>query len=210
MPKPSRYLLLALLPLICASQAFADAYMYRDRNGQIHLTDKPMHGPYKLLKRISLGNKPRSSGDTLARMRERRDRYAPLIDVAARQNRLTPELVHAVVRAESAYRPDAVSSKGAMGLMQLMPGTAKRFGVTDAHDPQQNVQAGSRYLRQLLEMFDKDLRLALAAYNAGENAVIRHGYQVPPYRETQVYVERVLAFYKEHQGQPRLAAADPR
>ena len=205
MPKPSRYLLLALLPLLCASQALADAYMYRDRSGQIHLTDKPMHGSYELLKRISLGNKPRQGGDTLAKMRARRDRYAPLIDVAARENRLTPALVHAVVRAESAYRADAVSHKGAMGLMQLMPGTAKRFGVADAHDPQQNVRAGSKYLRQLLEMFDQDLRLALAAYNAGENAVIKHGYKVPPYQETQVYVDRVLAFYKENQGQPRLA-----
>jgi len=201
-----RFLLFALLPLLCAMQVSAEAYMYRDRNGHIHLTDTPMKGPYRLLKRFSLpGTTPRHRGDSLAKMRERRDRYSPLIDAAARDNRLTSALVHAVVRAESAYRVDAVSHKGAIGLMQLMPATAKRLGVGDAYNPAENLRGGSKYLRQLLDMFDQDLRLALAAYNAGENAVIKYGYKVPPYPETQVYVDRVLAFYDDNRGQPRLA-----
>lgn len=124
----------------------------------------------------------------------RRMRYQPLIDSAARRHGLVPELLHAVIRTESAYKPDALSHAGACGLMQLMPGTAERFRVTEIWDPTQNIEGGAAYLRFLLDLFDNDIRLALAGYNAGEGAVKRYGNQIPPYPETQNYVRKVLQF----------------
>jgi soluble lytic murein transglycosylase-like protein len=117
-----------------------------------------------------------------------------LIEMVAGQHNLYPELLHAVIRTESAYNPSAVSSAGATGLMQLMPGTAKRYSVKDIWDPVDNLRGGAKYLRDLLDMFGNDLRLALAAYNAGENAVIKYGNRIPPYPETQRYVRKVLQF----------------
>jgi soluble lytic murein transglycosylase-like protein len=118
------------------------------------------------------------------------------VQEAARTYELEPALLHAVISVESGYNPKAKSRKGASGLMQLMPDTARRYGVADIFDPAQNVRAGARYLRDLLRMFNNDMKLALAAYNAGENAVIRHG-RIPPYQETVAYVPKVLAFYKK-------------
>jgi soluble lytic murein transglycosylase-like protein len=115
---------------------------------------------------------------------------------AARRHGLPPELVLAVVAVESGFRPDAVSPKGAQGLMQLMPATAGSLGVADAFDPAQNLDGGSRHLGQLLTVYDGDLTRALAAYNAGEGAVQRHG-GVPPYRETRAYVKKVLQRYRQ-------------
>ena len=125
-------------------------------------------------------------------MATRRDRYAPIIAAAAARYGVDPDLVHAVVRAESAYKPRARSHAGACGLMQLMPATAQRFGVRDIWDPAQNVRGGVAYLRFLLDRFDGDIRLVLAAYNAGEGAVAKYGNRIPPYRETRTYVRRVL------------------
>lgn len=115
--------------------------------------------------------------------------YSEMIARLAARHQVDPALVHAMVRAESAYQPNATSRKGAMGLMQLMPATASQYGVTDAYDPESNLSAGIRHLRSLLERYA--LREAVAAYNAGEVAVIRHG-GVPPFRETQAYVKAVL------------------
>jgi soluble lytic murein transglycosylase-like protein len=129
-----------------------------------------------------------------ASLKQRRAHYQRLIDSTARAHQLWPELLHAVIRAESAYRADALSSAGACGLMQLMPATAERFKVRDIWDPAENLRGGARYLRFLLDLFDSDLRLALAGYNAGENAVKRHGHNIPPYPETQDYVRKVLKF----------------
>ena len=123
-----------------------------------------------------------------------RDRLETLADVAARRHGLDPALLRAVIEVESGWNPLARSPAGALGLMQLMPATARALGVTDPWDPWQNLEAGARYLRQQLERFG-DIRLALAAYNAGPGAVQRHG-DVPPYRETQAYVERVLALWR--------------
>jgi soluble lytic murein transglycosylase-like protein len=118
---------------------------------------------------------------------------ARLIERVASEVSLSPELLHAVIAVESNYDARAVSPKGAKGLMQLMPGTAYRFGVGDPFDPEQNVRGGATYLRSLLDMFNGDARLALAAYNAGEAAVIRAGHRIPDFAETQAYVPRVLA-----------------
>lgn len=129
-------------------------------------------------------------------MSVRRARYRHLIDAAARRHGLMPGLLHAVIRAESAYEPTALSHAGACGLMQLMPGTAERFKVRDIWDPAENIRGGATYLRLLLDMFGDDLRLALAGYNAGENAVKKYGYEIPPYPETQDYVRKVLRFLR--------------
>lgn len=120
---------------------------------------------------------------------------ARLIDQAARRHNVEPELIHAVVRAESGYNDLAVSRTGAMGLMQLMPGTADLVGVRDAFEPSQNIDGGTRYLRMMLDRFG-DASLALAAYNAGPGAVEDHG-GIPPYRETQDYVQKVFRFRDE-------------
>ncbi len=208
------YLLVLLSCGICIpSVGVADVFKYRDAQGHIHLTDQPMRG-MTLLKRfsISTGRQARSTprrsspGPALAAMLKRRDVLAPLIETAAVKNKLRPELVHAVVRAESAYRADAESHKGAVGLMQLMPATAKRYGVVNRRDPAQNLRGGTEYLRDLLVMFDNDLQLALAAYNAGENAVIRYGHKIPPYNETQGYVRKVIRFYNDMIGRDQLAS----
>jgi soluble lytic murein transglycosylase-like protein len=123
-------------------------------------------------------------------------RYTPVIEAAARKNGLDPLLLHAVIRAESGYNAQALSGKGASGLMQLLPATAKRYGVTDLFDPRQNIEAGAKYLKDLLELFENNLELALAGYNAGEGSVIRAGKKVPNYRETLAYVPKVLEFYR--------------
>src|SRR5205823_6668849 len=122
-----------------------------------------------------------------------------LVDAAAKKNGLPAKFVHSVVAAESGYKADAVSPKGAIGLMQLMPATAQTYGA-DPRDPAQNVEAGTAYLRELLIKYDGDARRALAAYNAGPGAVDRYN-GVPPYAETQTYVERVLRKYKASVGE---------
>ena len=109
---------------------------------------------------------------------------------SGRRNSVDPLLLYAIMHQESTFKPRAMSNKGARGLMQLMPGTAVRFGVTSIWDPKQNIEGGTRYMRFLLDKFDGDVRLALAGYNAGEGAVMKYGYRVPPYNETQEYVRQ--------------------
>jgi soluble lytic murein transglycosylase-like protein len=131
--------------------------------------------------------------DWLAARHDRRSAYDDIIERHAEKYRVDPTLVRAVIQVESGFNPQAVSRKGARGLMQLMPETAKRFGVKQLHDPEENIRGGVRYLAHLVQMFG-DLPRALAAYNAGENAVLRHG-GVPPYDETETYVKRALTVY---------------
>ncbi len=129
--------------------------------------------------------------------------YADLIYRAALDAALDPALVHAVIEVESAYNPAARSPKGAVGLMQVMPDTASRYGVLDpGHSVEANLKAGTRYLRDLMRQFNNRLELVLAAYNAGENAVVRYGERIPPYRETRAYVPAVLSRYQEWQKLP--------
>lgn len=124
--------------------------------------------------------------------------YARLIQNAAYETSLDPVLVHALIFIESRYNHKARSNKGAIGLMQVLPETALRYGVHDpGFSPEANLRAGTRYLRDLMQQFDGRIELVLAAYNAGENAVVNHGYNIPPYQETQRYVPAVLAKYRE-------------
>ena len=146
----------------------------------------------------NVGSKSAKAGGTdlvwLAKQRNRPSVYDRLIDQYADQFDVDPLLIKAVIQVESGYNPATISHKGARGLMQLMPDTANRFAVTRIHDPEENIRGGVEYLSMLLRMFSFDLKRALAAYNAGENAVIRHG-GIPPYPETQHYVQKALSVY---------------
>lgn len=133
--------------------------------------------------------------------------YAGIVDAAAAEHALSPALIHAVIRAESNYDAAAVSPKGAVGLMQLMPATARELGVDDASNPASNIRGGVRYLKQLLERFDDDVALALAAYNAGPAAVVRSGGAIPAYAETRRYVPRVVSEYRRLQALAESGAA---
>jgi soluble lytic murein transglycosylase-like protein len=126
-------------------------------------------------------------------------RYAAIIRGACRGNGVEGELVHAMIWAESSFNPNAVSPAGASGLMQLMPETARSVGVGNVFDPEENIRAGVKIMGRLLVQFDGDLELALAAYNAGPNAVIRAGNRIPPHPETEAYVPKVLKYYRRLQ-----------
>lgn len=128
---------------------------------------------------------------------QKRTRYAPHILAAAQVSNVPAALIEAVITAESAFNPLAISRTGAVGLMQLMPATAARFGVTDRTDPAQNILGGAKYLNFLLNKFG-DQKLAIAAYNAGEGNVKKHGNKIPPFKETQKYVPKVLAYYSKY------------
>ena len=187
---------LALLTcIVVVENSAADIYKYIDKEGLVHLSDRRMNANYKLLVR----SKARPGRVNVGTFPANRKKFTPLIEEQAKRYRLDADLVHAVVMMESAYDPRAVSSKGAVGLMQLMPGTASRYGVDDRENPAQNLNGGVRYLRDLLIQF-RSVSLALAAYNAGEGAVLRYGKQIPPYPETQRYVLKVLSHYKKLKG----------
>jgi soluble lytic murein transglycosylase-like protein len=126
----------------------------------------------------------------------RATQYDAIIEKAASSNSVEPNLLRAVIVVESGFNSRAVSKRGAVGLMQLMPATASRFGVSNPFDPKENVHAGARYLKFLMDRFGQDIRLALAAYNAGEDAVDRNGGQIPPFTETMAYVPKVLRIYR--------------
>lgn len=130
-----------------------------------------------------------------------------LIVESGRRNSVDPLLLYSIMHQESSFKPRALSHKGARGLMQLMPGTASRFGVTNIWDPKQNIEGGARYMRFLLDLFSGDVRLALAGYNAGEGAVMKYGYRVPPYAETREYVRRIGNRYSMIRDPQALATA---
>lgn len=186
-----------------AGPAAADIYSFRDERGVIHFTNTPDDSRYRLVRREAGSSAPTSPAAAAARVfmpsEESIRRYSPIIDTASRTHGVDAALVHAVISAESGYNPGAISKAGARGLMQLMPDTARRYGVHNIMDPIENISAGVRYLRDLIAMFNGNLELAIAAYNAGENAVIRYGNKVPPYAETVQYVPRVLGFYRKFQ-----------
>jgi soluble lytic murein transglycosylase-like protein len=177
-------------------------YSFTDASGVTHFSNVPSDARYQLLfaSDESARSSPRApSVDWLARSSQ----YEAMIRGAAQAATIQPALVHAVIVVESGFNPRAVSKRGAIGLMQLRPETARRYGVTDIYDPEQNVRAGARYLSDLIARFGSNLELALAAYNAGEEAVERYGRHIPPYRETLNYVPSVLRVYQKLKSQAR-------
>jgi soluble lytic murein transglycosylase-like protein len=174
-----------------ASTAQAQIYMLRQPDGTIVLSDKPL-GPGARTFAVERATtnvratRPASGGSYTSS-------YDNLIEEHAAHQNLRVDLVRAVIQVESGFNPHALSNKGAMGLMQLMPSTAVEMGVRNAYDPAQNIRGGTAYLRQLLDRFGGDEALALAAYNAGAGAVTKYGDAIPPYRETRQYVEKIRA-----------------
>jgi soluble lytic murein transglycosylase-like protein len=194
-----------LLLLASAAGANAKIYIYIDEQGVRHYTDTPDSNRYRLL--VLRPQDRTASGDRYdAQFLARASQFDAIIEHAASAAAVEPNLLRAVIVVESGFNVRAMSKRGAMGLMQLMPATAARFGISDSFDPRQNVSGGARYLKFLLDRFGQNLSLALAAYNAGEDAVERNGGQIPPFTETMAYVPRVLKIYRMlDQSRPSLA-----
>jgi hypothetical protein len=177
-----------------ASICLGDIYKYVDPEGVIHLTNAPTEKnvPYVLVmkeKRIIIEIKGDISG------------YDNLIVQTSKKYKVDPALVKAIIKAESNFNHRAVSPVGARGLMQLMPATASSLQVQDSFHPENNIDGGVRYLRYLMNLFNGNLPLVLAAYNSGENTVLRHNNRIPPYQETQTYVRRVLDYFSKYSGE---------
>lgn len=192
----------AAVVTVASLPARADIYSFTDERGVVHFTNIPgLDKRYRLIRREAGSSIPRSGQAWMPTDADIR-RFSGIIDVAARSHGIEPALVQAVITAESGFNPNALSRKGASGLMQLMPDTARRYGVQNIFDPVENIHGGVRYLRDLLAMFNGDMRLAVAGYNAGENAVIRAGNRIPPYAETQNYVPKVIHYYNQFRARP--------
>jgi soluble lytic murein transglycosylase-like protein len=164
----------------------ADIYRYVDEDGVVHFSNVPTHYRFRLY--IS---------ETKLNYKAYFDRYDLIIHQASLKHGVDSSLVKAVIRAESDFNRYAISKKGAEGLMQLMPETARDLAVRNPYDPAENIHAGVRYLKRQLKNFKNDVALALAAYNAGENAVRKYGHRIPPYQETKTFVDRVLRYWDE-------------
>jgi len=206
----------ALLAIV-SSPARADIYKFVDAEGRSHFSDVRLDPRFKLFMKTAPAVPPASATTTAAARPatmaavhraalvrpyplKARHQYAEMVTKVAAEQKLDSALIHAVISVESAYNPAAKSPKGATGLMQLMPATAKRYGVTQISDPLDNIRGGARYLKDLIAMFDNKLHLAIAAYNAGEGSVIRSGNKVPNYPETRAYVPRVLQYYETYKA----------
>jgi soluble lytic murein transglycosylase-like protein len=198
-----RYLVCLVFGLLLCQPGRADIFVFTDADGAVSLSNVPTDDRYTVLiaaqkqeiAAVPVDNVPKS-GSVLPRKAS----FDQVVEEVSRTYGLESALLHAVISVESHYNPKAVSKKGAIGLMQLMPGTAKRYGVVDAFDPLQNLNGGAHYLRDLLTLFNSDVSLALAAFNAGEHAVAKYGNRLPPYRETVRYVPKVLDFYQRYRA----------
>lgn len=175
----------------------ADIYRYEDDEGIVHFTDAPTDKRFKVFMRDLRKDKELRTKLKYASSVNPAE-FEQLIKTCSQKYGVNPSLVKAVIHAESGYNPNAVSSKGASGLMQLMPSTAKSLKVADRFNPKDNVEGGVKYLRFLLDTFRGDVSLAVAAYNAGLNKVAKYG-GIPPYNETRTYVNRVLSYMKSYQ-----------
>lgn len=182
----------ALIPVVLLlyqtstlATALADVYVHKDKAGVLTFTNVPNHSGFRRVFRESISPLSRQSYTS---------NFEDFIVSASARHSIDPDLIRAVIKTESDFNSNARSPKGAMGLMQLMPDTARQHNVLDAYDPLDNIEGGVRHLRLLLSRYRGNLELSLAAYNAGINAVERHG-GIPPYAETRQYVRRVLRFY---------------
>jgi soluble lytic murein transglycosylase-like protein len=185
---------------VAAPLCRADIYAYTDRSGTTHFTDHPNDARYRLILRTpaetEAGSHQTADAKRASMWLARSADYDAAIARAAGAAHIQPELVRAVIVVESGFNPRAISRRGAVGLMQLLPSTARRYGAFNAFDPEQNIFAGAYYLAALIARYGIDkLELVLAAYNAGEDAVERYGRRIPPYKETQAYVPNVLRMY---------------
>lgn len=183
---------------VAAPMCRADIYAYTDRSGTTHFTDHPTDSRYRLILRTpsETAGPPAADAKRASMWLARSADYDAAIGRAADAAHVQPELVRAVIVVESGFNPRAISRRGAIGLMQLLPTTARRYGAFNAFDPEQNIFAGAYYLAALITRYGVDkLELVLAAYNAGEDAVERYGRRIPPYKETQAYVPNVLRMY---------------
>lgn len=185
--------------LVVSLGTAGDIYRFEDEEGTVHFTDTPTDHRFKIFMRDLRKDKKLRTSFNLGRTGRRPEEFESIISKYSSDYGVDRSLVKAVIHAESAYNPQAVSPKGARGLMQLMPGTAHDLKVADTFDPQDNIRGGVRYLRFLLDTFRGDVPLALAAYNAGLSKVARHG-GIPPIEETRNYVSRVLALQKNYQS----------
>ena len=182
-----------LIILLFSSFAIADVFKRTDSEGRVYYTDTPVKGlKYKRIIRT----KPRGYANALKNIAKNKKKYASMIANAALKYKVEEKLLHAVIQTESAYNVKAISSAGAVGLMQLMPETAKRYGVTNRTNALQNIDGGTHYLKDLQKMFNSNLKLVLASYNAGEGAVKKYNNTIPPYPETRDYVRKVMNLYK--------------
>lgn len=186
------------LLVLAGASARADIYRYEDEEGIVHFTDAPTDQRFKIFMRDLKKDKQLRSKMKFASSVNPAE-YDQIIATCASKYGVNQSLIKAVIHAESGYNPNAVSSKGASGLMQLMPGTARSLKVSNSFDPKDNVEGGVKYLRFLLDTFRGDVSLAVAAYNAGLNKVARYG-GIPPYNETRTYVNRVLSYMQTYQA----------
>jgi hypothetical protein len=193
-------LLLATLCVI-SNVAQGDIYSFTDANGAQSFSNVPTDERYILMLRTDEFKEPVKSDVSTSNNSNRSQQrfFAPEINRAAMIYHLDPALLHAVIATESGYEANAVSRKGAMGLMQLMPETARRYGATDPFNPAQNIHAGAQYLNSLLRRFGNNLYLALAAYNSGEANVVKYGQRITPFAETTAYVPKVMGLYRKYQ-----------
>ena len=204
------------LALVLPTVTFAGGiYKYVEKDGTIVYTNVPPRGAQARQARKVEGEfRPAPSPDAPSRISVRTrislGEFDEYIDEAAVRYKMPPALVRAVMHAESAFDPNAISVVGASGLMQLMPGTAREMYVKDIFDPKDNIEGGVRYLRVLANEFDGDMVKMVAAYNAGPEAVKKYGGQVPPYAETQAYVRKVISLYFQYKTQAQVAKGDER
>lgn len=192
----------AMLLASAAAGAGVRIYTFLDESGQRHFTDVPDNGRYRLL-HLSPHDVTESGQHYDPHLLARSRRFDPIIEQAAQAAAVEPDLLRAVIVVESGFNTRAVSKRGAIGLMQLMPATAMRYGVSNPYDPRENISGGAQYLKFLLQRFGHNVYLALAAYNAGESAVLRSGGQIPRNAETQAYVPRVMDIFRMLAAQPR-------
>lgn len=186
---------------LCLMQpVWAGIYVYNAEDGTVNLSNVPTNSRYTLLLPSPQEEMPAANNYKPSLKLANKVQYDRIVAEIARTYGLDSALLHAVISVESGYSPTAVSRKGAAGLMQLMPKVAKHYGVTDSFDPVQNLHGGARHLQYLLKIFNNDISLALAAYNAGEGSVLKYGNRIPPFRETVNYVPQVLSFYQKYQA----------